>query len=515
MPPVSAGGSCANLANFSDPSVQITETSEIAAGPLGDGVGRAASVDIQQLPAHCLVRGVIDKRTGIGGKPYGMQFEMRLPQEWNGRFLFQGGGGTNGSVAPAIGSVKGPAALVRGFAVITQDGGHQGNDASFGEDQQARIDMIYRSYDRVTTIGKQLINTYYGKPADRSYFFGCSEGGREAMLVSQRLPLEYDGVIDGAAGGLLGVTFHANTDQAIVAHLAPKGTDGKPDASKAFSDADLKLIEAKIETDCDANDGLKDGLIDNPMACHPDLESLICNGTKKTELCVTKAQVRTVRALFGGGSPTGYGGVLSQGYFYDTGIDLPAWRAKMSGAGRPSRGVSSVQGLFLTPYEPTFDDTDIDFAKVGPRFEEVGSLYRTDGVMYSSFKQHGGKMLMYIGVADPSANAKEVIAYYQRLSAANGGAAATADFARLFLVPGMTHCRGGRALDDFDPLQALVEWVEQRKPPAFMVATGKAFPGRSRPLCAYPTQSRYRGTGSSEEAANFECRNPESDAKAP
>ena len=180
----------------------------------------------------------------------------------------------------------------------------------------------------------------------------------------------------------------------------------------------------------------------------------------------------------------------------------------MSGVGRPSQGVSSVQGLFLTPYDPGFDDSNIDFLKVGPRFEEVGSLNRTDGVMYSSFKQHGGKMLMYIGVADPSANAKEVLAYYRRLQSANGGPAATADFARLFLVPGMTHCRGGRSLDEFDPLQALVDWVERNEAPDFMVATGAAFPGRSRPLCAYPTQSHYVGTGSTEDVANFQCRVP-------
>ena len=506
---LSAAASCASLASVQLPSVQITGTQDVAAGPFSEGGSRSTPV-VTQLPAHCQIMGVIDKRTGIGGKPYGIQFQMRLPQDWNGRFLFQGGGGTNGSVTPAIGSVKGPAALTRGFAVVTQDGGHEGADASFGEDQQARIDMIYRSYDRVTTIAKQLVSTYYGKPAHHSYFFGCSEGGREAMLAAQRLPLEYDGVIDGASGGLLGVTFHANTDQAIVAQFAPKGVDGNPEVSKAFSDADLNLIEAKIEADCDALDGLKDGLIDNPTACHPKLESLICRGSKKTDLCLTKPQVRTVRALFDGGYPTGYGGVLSQGYFYDTAIDLPAWRGKMSGGGRPSQGVSSVQGLFITPYDPNFSDSNIDFAKIGPRFEEVGSLNRTDGVMYSSFKQHGGKILMYIGVADPSANAKEVVAYYKRLSEANGGAVATADFARLFLVPGMTHCRGGRALDDFDPLQTLVDWVEQKKIPDLMVATGKAFPGRSRPLCAYPTESRYIGTGSTDDADHFQCRMPES-----
>jgi feruloyl esterase len=503
-PPIAT---CASLTGFLAPSVEITGTEDVPAGPLQAASPGAGPIE---LPAHCRVTGVIEKRTGVGGKPYGIQFEMRLPQDWNGRFLFQGGGGTNGFVAPAIGSVKGPAALTRGYAVVTQDGGHEGRDSSFGEDQQARLDMEYRSYFRITTIGKQLVAAYYGKPAERSYFMGCSEGGREALLVSQRLPLEYDGVVAGDPGFTLGVTFHANSERMIIAGISPKGADGKPDYSKAFSDTDLKLIETKIESDCDGLDGLKDGMIDNPTACRPKLESLICKGSKKTDQCLTKPQVHALRSIFEGGSPTGFGGVKTEGYFYNTGVDLPAWRGKLAGpGGLQVKGVGSFQGLFLTPYEPDFDDSVVDFAKLGPRFVEVGALNRADGVMYSSYKQHGGKVLMYTGTADQAFSAKELVAYYQYLSAANGGAIATADFARLFLVPGMTHCRGGKALDEFDPLQALVDWVEQDKAPEQMVATGKTYPGRSRPVCAYPTQSRYKGTGSIEDAANFECRMPE------
>jgi hypothetical protein len=273
---------CAALADFHAPSVEILTAVDQPAGPFQQRGFGGPGVSIP-LPAHCIVTGVIDKRVGVGGKLYGIRFQMRLPADWNGRFLFQGGGGINGYVAPAIGSVKGPPALTRGFAVISQDAGHEGGDASFGEDQQARIDMIYRSYERVTAIGKQLVSAYYGKPADHSYFMGCSEGGREALLASQRMPLDYDGVVAGDPGILLGVSFNANADYQTIAAIAPKGPDGKRDFSKAFSDGDLKLFAKTIVDECDAKDGLKDGLIDNPTACRPNLEKLICKSGKKTD----------------------------------------------------------------------------------------------------------------------------------------------------------------------------------------------------------------------------------------
>jgi feruloyl esterase len=321
------------------------------------------------------------------------------------------------------------------------------------------------------------------------------------------MPLEYDGVVAGDPGFLLGVSFMANADRVTIAGISPKTAEGKPDYSKAFSDAELRLLAASIEQECDAKDGLKDGLIDNPTACRPHLERLLCKHGSKS-ICLSQRQVGALRRIFDGGEPDGHG-LVSPGYFYDTGVDLPMWRGKLAGVGGLKvNGVNSVQGLFLTPYDPNYDDAAIDFFKDGARFDEVGALNRVDGVMYSSFKQHGAKLLIYTGLADPAFSAKELLDYYLRLSQANGGLHATADFARLFLVPGMTHCGGGKALDDFDPLQAVVDWVENSTAPDRIVATGKAFPGRSRPLCAYPTQARYRGAGSIDAADNFDCRLP-------
>lgn len=496
---------CGEMAKASTPAVIIESAVEQPAGPFTQRGPFGAT--ITALPAHCLVTGAIDKRIGVGGKPYAIRFEMRMPLMWNGRFLFQGGGGINGVVSPALGNTKGPSALARGFAVVTQDAGHQTRDASFGEDPQARLDMIERSYLRVTTQAKRLVATFYGRAVGRSYFMGCSEGGREALLASQRMPLEYDGVVAGDPGLLLGVSFDDVAGRMALARIAPKGVDGRPDLSRAFSVAQLGLLNRVVEEDCDGLDGLKDGMIDNAAACRPRLDRLGCAPGQAGDACLTAPQIAALRAIFGGGLPSGHN-VTTKGYYFNNQLDQMQWRDKLAGyGGLPTPPVSSVQGLFVTPYQPDFDEFTVDFAKDGARFDAVGSLNRTDAVAYSSFAAHGSKLLIYTGLADPAFSAKTLVRWYQHVKTANGGEAATS-FARLFLVPGMLHCRGGSALDDFDPLAAVVDWVETGRAPERLTAKGAAFPGRSRPICAWPAQSRYRGTGSIEDAANFACRRP-------
>ena len=483
-----------------DTAVAVPEGTEI---PLRSGTIKA--------PAHCLVRGVMEPRIGVDGKPYGIHFEMRLPNQWNGRFLFQGGGGTNGTVVPATGSVKGPAALNQGFAVITQDAGHAGRDAAFGIDQQARIDHISRSYDRVTALGKQLVEAYYGKAPDHSYFMGCSEGGREAMLVSQRLPLEYDGVVAGDPGFLLGVTLEDIWSGRALDAVSPRRPDGGIDRDKAFSDGDLRLIADEILKQCDVKDGLVDGIIENWPACKPRLAPIVCKGVK-TDRCISKAQKTAITLVFNGGADA-KGRVMSLGFPYDTGIAEPGWRPwKLSGTAGPGAAAGAVKpwgGLFLTPFDPSAQSRDFDLDRDGWRLQEVGGQMRADGVMYSTFKQRGSKLLVYTGASDPVFSANELVAWYRRLQDANGGAAATSDFARLFVVPGQNHCGGGKAMDDFDPLRAVVDWAEKGVAPSSLLARGAAFPGRTRPICPYPHQARYKGAGwPIEDAGSFECRPP-------
>ena len=256
------------------------------------------------LPAFCRVDGVIDQRTGAEGKQYGIGFALALPDQWNGRFLFQGGGGLNGNVAPPLGlqAAGDQPALARGFAVVTTDSGHKGGvfDGSFFRDQQASLDFYYVAIGRVARLAKQMIASYYGRAAEHSYFDGCSTGGREAMIMSQRYPEYFDGIVSGDPAIRTG---HSNLAlgfmTAVFDQAAPKDDSGKPDPKKTFSASDRKLIVNSLLQACDAKDGLKDGMIFNQRACDFDPAALVCSGSK-TETCLSKAQVDALKKAFAG-----------------------------------------------------------------------------------------------------------------------------------------------------------------------------------------------------------------------
>ena len=259
-----------------------------------------------ELPDHCVVRGRIDKRVGVDGVSYAIGFELRLPDDWQGRFLFQGGGGMDGWVQPATGKVTGgKPALARGFATVSTDGGHQGkapnpaSDPSFAVDQQARLDNAYRSIERVTSAARSIIEARYGRAASRSYFAGCSNGGRQALMAAQRFPLEFDGVISGApAFRVTKAAIGSAWETIVLAGIAPKDAAGKPILSRAFSNADLKLVADRILEKCDALDGVKDGLVFKP--CRFDPGELACRDPASAATCLRADQVLALRKIFSG-----------------------------------------------------------------------------------------------------------------------------------------------------------------------------------------------------------------------
>ncbi len=283
---------CTALKRLSMPDVEITSAALTPAGPVGRG---------GPMPEHCLVRGAIDKRIGFGGKPFAIGFEMRLPVKWERRFLFQGGGGMDGTVRPALGSASGAntnPALARGFAVVSTDAGHTGAppmpeaDASFARDQQARIDNAYRSIERVTQVSKQIAMQYYGEFWRRAYFDGCSNGGRQALMAAQRFPRDFDGIVSGAPR----VPRNACRDRFGLGErrrfcsIAPKDDSDRPIFSKAFSEGDLKLVAEGVLKQCDALDGLADGLVMNTRACHFEPKTLQCAGAREAG-CLSREQV--------------------------------------------------------------------------------------------------------------------------------------------------------------------------------------------------------------------------------
>jgi hypothetical protein len=453
-----------------------------------------------KLPAYCRIDGMIDRRLGVGGKPYGIGFAVALPDGWNGRFLMQGGGGLNGRVSPPIGATAAgdTPALLRGFAVVTTDSGHRSKavfDASFMQDQQAALDFAWISVGRVALLAKEIVARYYGRPADHSYFAGCSTGGREAMLMAQRYPVYFDGIVSGAPAMR---TEHSNLalrwNVVAINRIAPRDASGRPIPGQAFSDADRKAIHDGVLAACDARDGLRDGMIFDTRGCTFDPAALECRGAK-ADGCLASEQVAAIARAFGGPRDS-KGRQVYPGFPYDTGITERGFIPGILAGGGPP----------VPPVLPLEQDVDREARAA----EDDPQAILTDTASWtnlSTFSARGGKLVFYHGVSDPWFSAFDTLAYYEKLGKANGGPEKAQTWSRLFLVPGMGHCGGGAAaLDQFDLLSAVVDWVEKGTPPDGVPATGRAFPGRSRPLCPYPRYAHYRGDGDAEDAKSFECR---------
>jgi feruloyl esterase len=472
-------------------------------------------------PAHCVVRGSAAPRTGIDGKSYTTQLELRLPTMWSGRFLYQGGGGNDGIVAPAVGRNTGSfpdTGLQRGFAVVTTDAGHQGPTPEFGLDPIARVDHAYAAHERTATIAFSVVARYYGRAPDRKYFVGCSGGGRQGMMFAQRYPTYFDGIAICAPAMSVssGATIAAAWDTQTYLSVAPTNAEGQRVLSQAFSDSDLSLVARAITTACDAADGATDEMVLRPEACRFDPKRLQCTAAKDAG-CLTAAQVAALERTFAGPRDSS-GRMLYVGQAWDPGIAAPGWRQWKLGSsptGNPNAANTTLMSgalayEFFTPPDPAFAITQFNFDRDPARMIAFSSVYDTyrDATL-AEFRNRGGKLLIFHGTADPIFSALESIDYYQRLARNNGGAETTSRWARLFLVPGMNHCAGGPATDSFDGLGAIVEWVEKGAAPSRIEASARPgtpfFPGRTRPLCAYPAYARFKGAGSLEDSANFVC----------
>ncbi len=517
-----------------------------------------------QLPAHCLVDGQLNPRIGVDGKPYAINFRLRLPSAWNGRFYMSGGGGTNGVLIDPVDTMK------KGFATIGTDAGHDnkvhnnpaaGGTASFGLDPQARVDFAYNAYDQVTRAGKGLLTKYYGKPANFSYFEGCSEGGREALLMAQRFPEHYDGIVAGAPtlhlplGPMAGI----HTTQ-LFANLARRQgqllADGQPAIGMSISDPDLMLVRQSILEACDSLDGVADGIVNNLSACtsglvEPALRKRQCSG-KKDSSCLSSDQIITLQAAYAGAKDS-TGKSLYADWPWDpgvSGISKPpgtdadtysqAWRSWWLGNASSSRNnaiklnyVAAVAVAYssepLLPFNATDTlafslgynfDKDVEklysrsAANASPNYtQSAAQLYFTDSTNLSGLRDRargkGGKLLVYHGGADSAISANDTIHWYQATNAAMGSQ--LKQYARLFVVPGMNHCRGGPATDKFDMLEEIRRWTEQGVAPEAIPAqasTPSFFNATQREglLCPYPKISRYKGNGNINLANNFECK---------
>jgi hypothetical protein len=529
----------------------VTTASLNVAGAVITG-GKLAEAD-KDLPRHCILTGKINERSGVEGKSYAIQFEMRLPADWNGRFLHQVNGGNDGEVVQALGdkpdfnSIGGKSALARGFAVVSSDSGHSGRDpanramglaagAAFGLDPQARRDYGYAADLTVAPIAKAIITAHYGRKPDYSYMYGCSNGGRHAMVGASRMPEIYDGFLVGNPGFEL--------PKAAIQHAwdLQNFTRIDPDIRKSFTRDDATLLSTKIVEVCDGLDGLKDGLTANLAACQKafDFNSLQCTHDA-TEGCLPEVKVTALKAIFSG-PKNSKGEALYSDWPADGGVGTGNWRMwKVESPIAPwnnypiiaTMGSASLAMVFTTPPTRIEGDNDhlndflakFDFDQDAPKIFARDTTF-TESPMdlmtppdaasptLSGMRAANHKMILFHGQADPVFSVNDTIRWYERLNANSGGKADA--FARLFTIPGVTHCGGGAGLDRFDALDALTDWVEKGKAPDQIVASvspgNKETPAswsatRSRPLCPWPKYARYQG-GEVESAASFACVAP-------
>jgi Tannase and feruloyl esterase len=487
--------SCASLSGFKAPHVEITKAAAITAGTTEAypwGPGRTPP-----LPAYCRVEGVINRRTGVGGEEFGITFALAMPENWNGDFLMQGGAGSNGVVMQPLGlnAAGDKPGLIRGFAVVSTDSGHKshhpGFDFAFVKDEQAYLDFAYLANAEVASLAKEIIAQYYGKPAAFSYFSGCSTGGREGMILSQRYPTAFNGIIVGDPAMRTGLSNLAIGKWIPVAfnQIAPKDAQGKPDIKQAITDSDRKLITDALLKECDGRDGVADNLISDPLGCHFDPAVLMCKEGQK-DSCLAADKVAAIKKVVGGPKTSG-GLQVYPGFLYDTGIT----------ASGPIAGIFSPGPGIFGP-APTAMEIDVEKEALAAAQPLVDST----SVNLTTFSGQGGKLMFYHGDSDPWFSPLDTFEYYNNMAEANGGMASTSIWSRFYFVPGMSHCGGGPGLDQFDMLAAMVDWVEKSIAPTSVIATGKAFPGRSRPICPYPMHAQYKGTGKTEDASNFECQ---------
>ena len=449
------------------------------------------------LPPHCHVAGSFERRTGVDGKEYAIGFAINMPAEWNGRFMFQGGGGLNGSIREPVGSqaTGERAAIERGFAVVATDSGHQGSgfDGSFMADQQALLNFQLQANAKTVEVALPIVEAYYGDAPHHNYFVGCSTGGREGMIMAQRYPYLFDGIVSGAPA------MRTTVSNLALRWISNQYVKAKVETPRdPFTPEEERLVMSALMQRCDALDGQADGLIFNRTSCDFDPTELACSASTPAGQCLADNKAEALaRAMAGPVNAAGIPVYVS--YPYDSGIDdaggLPGL---LLAGGSPPIGANGA--------DMQDQNVDAEFLDAIAANEALGSTASYYNL--TSFIGNGGKQIFYHGEADPWFSANDTVRYFEQIGEANGAVQPVDEYGRLYLVPGMAHCQGGELTpDSFDLLTPIVEWVENGDAPDSVTATGRSMQGQSRPLCPYPSYAHYT-SGAAADARNYECRTP-------
>ncbi len=491
---------CESLKSLSLENTTITLAESVAAGGFSlPAQGQATAQQnaiFNQLPAFCRVAATLKPSSDSD-----IKIEVWMPlANWNGKFQAVGNGGWAGAITYSAGGggiERGMAeALKRGYATASTDTGHTGNTAmGMLSHPEKLIDFNHRAVHEMTIAAKAITAGFFGRRPEFSYFNGCSTGGKQALTEAQRFSKDYDGIIAGApaADGT-----HLAAGRLWVAHATLK------DPASHIPPSKYPLIHQAVLNSCDSVDGLKDGLIDNPRQCRFDPGVLACKSGDNMS-CLTAPQVAAVKKIM---SPV-VNPRTGEEIFprVEPGAEL-GWGYQGSG---PDPYFTSLERLkYVVFKDPNWDWRTFDFDRHVVLTDSIDEGNATDPNL-KSFMDHGGKLLMYHGWTDQSIAPAATIKYYDSVLTAMGGAQQTANWLRLFMLPGMNHCGGGEGPNSFDAVNALELWVEHGKAPDQIIASHRGADGkvdRTRPLCPYPQVAKYKGSGSIDDAANFVCSAP-------
>jgi feruloyl esterase len=491
------------------PDTEVTSVQFVAAGPFvapaqiipavavapapvapgrgaGRGAGRGPAQPAAAVPAYCRVQMILKPSSDSL-----IEAAMFLPTEnWNGKLQVVGNGGWAGTVSyPAM-----AAALREGYATASNDTGHRANDngggGMFGLDHPEKItDFAYRAMHETVVKAKLITVAFYGSAPKYSYYNGCSTGGRQGLVEATRFPDDFDAVAAGAP---------ANPH----VHLHAAGVERSLELMKnnaPLTQAKVETLHAAVMAQCDALDGVKDGIISQPEKCHYDPAALLCKGEDGPS-CLTSAELQTVKIVFGD-IKTKKGEIVWTGYPAGTELEVGSLRNVPTGPG----GVWDVIRI-LGHQQKDYDWHNFDLDTELPLADKAGIDVLTYDL--SGFKKHGGKLLLYHGLADSSIPPGHTILYYNAVLAQMGKK--QDDWLRLYLEPGMAHCGGGPGPDQFNKMGVIERWREAGQAPEAIIAShvSGSTVDMTRPLCPYPQVAMYKGVGSTNDAVNFSCKMP-------
>ncbi len=452
-------------------------------------------------PAHCFVRGTIDTEINF-------EVWLPLPRAWNGRFVMGGGIGFGGTVQNQAFNFA-PNVLHDGFATAGTDTGHKGpgTSASWALNRVDRtLNFGHRAVHLTTQAAKTIVRVYYGQDITYAYFLGCSRGGGQGMMASQRYPDDFDGIVAGAPAfnwGGIGAQYIQNI-QAMYPDPVNRSTP-------VVRPATQRLLASAILAACDDLDGLADGILNDPRVCTFKPDDLPrCQNDVPGARCVTSSELTAIKTIYAG--PSVNGKRLHPGFPFGGESEAGVWGAWMTGqengagAGYPNLqfavGVELFKYIFLD--DPDWDYASYDFADWADDTRAGRAVLDATNTDLTHFNVAGGKILYWSGWTDGALTALGIIDYFEKMQQQNAHAA---DFSRLFLLPGVHHCAEGPGPDTVDWLRAIQAWVEENKPPDTLLATKreKGTVVMQRPICAYPAHAVYTGTGDGSEADHFRC----------